>query len=216
MPPRVGLPIGPAPPTGPMFPAGGITAGPVGPAMCGVWPAFCTALRLLILAILRTRLLRSRGSWLLFLQLSTALWIRPRFPRRHGFNSASAQPTVLHSVSYTSRLPRYWSLLQHALGYTQFSVLNSGLSVSTFTDSTSHLMVYSILTRSREYSNAIHWTPLLSCRTTNGVVAGIGPGAAFGLTPPADPGMLFCCIGGPFCWCCGGARGCGGRAICGT
>ena len=88
---------------------------------------------------------------------------------------SSAQPTVLHSVSYTSLLPRYWSLLQHALGYTQFSVLNSGLRVSTLTDSTSHRMVYSILTRSREYSNAIHWTPLLSWRTTNGVVAGMGP-----------------------------------------
>lgn len=45
-------------------------------------------------------------------------------------------------------------------------------------------MVYSILTLSREYSKAIHWTPLLSCRTTKGVVAGMGPGAALGLTVP--------------------------------
>lgn len=44
--------------------------------------------------------------------------------------------------------------------------------------STSHRMVYSILTRSLEYSKAIHCTPLPSCRTTNGVVAGMGPGAA--------------------------------------
>lgn len=44
-------------------------------------------------------------------------------------------------------------------------------------------MVYSILTRSREYSKAIHCTPLLSCRTTRGVVAGMGPGAAVELVP---------------------------------
>ena len=61
-------------------------------------------------------------------------------------------------------------------------------SFSTFTDSTSQRIVYSIFTRSLEYSKAIHWTPLLSCRTTSGVVAGIGPGAAFGFTPfPAAP-----------------------------
>lgn len=55
--------------------------------------------------------------------------------------------------------------------------------------STSQRMVYSILTRSREYSNAIHCTPLLSCRTTSGVVAGMGPGAAlvFELELPAWP-----------------------------
>lgn len=46
------------------------------------------------------------------------------------------------------------------------------------TFSTSQRMVYSILTRSLEYSNAIHWTPFPSWRTTNGVVAGMGPGAA--------------------------------------
>lgn len=44
--------------------------------------------------------------------------------------------------------------------------------------STSQRMVYSILTRSREYSKAIHWTPFVSWRTTRGVVAGMGPGAA--------------------------------------
>jgi hypothetical protein len=54
------------------------------------------------------------------------------------------------------------------------------------TDSTSQRIVYSILTRSREYSNAIHCTPLLSCRTTRGVVAGMGPGAALELVPNGD------------------------------
>jgi hypothetical protein len=60
-------------------------------------------------------------------------------------------------------------------------------------DSTSHRMVYSILTRSREYSKAIHCTPLSSWRTTSGVVAGMGPGAALGLIcavwPPAVVGV---------------------------
>lgn len=199
--------------------------GPPGPAIwgcccCGV--ALCSDLRVLIFAMRRTLLLRSRGSWLLFLQLSTARWINPRLPRRHGLSSASAQPTVLHSVSYTKRLPRYWSFEQQARGYTQFSVLNSGLSVSTLTDSTSQRIVYSILTRSLEYSNAIHCTPFPSCRTTSGVVAGIGPGAALGLTAPL--GILLFCIGGPCCWCCGccGCCGCcagprgpkGGLCIC--
>ena len=54
---------------------------------------------LLSLACLRTRRLRNLGSWLLFRQLSTARWIKPRFERRQGFNSARAQPTALHSVS---------------------------------------------------------------------------------------------------------------------
>lgn len=49
-------------------------------------------------------------------------------------------------------------------------------------------MVYSILTRSREYSKAIHCTPLLSCRTTRGVVAGMGPGAAVELEPTGAVG----------------------------
>lgn len=153
---------------------------------------------------------------MLFLQLSTARWIKPLLPRRHAFNSARAHPTVLHSVSYTKRFPRYWSLLQHARGYTQFSVLNSGFNCSTFTDSTSQRMVYSILTRSLEYSKAIHCTPLLSCRTTRGVVAGIGPGAALGFTPLFPPGTLFWLIGGPLFECCCGPRDGGGRGICGT
>ena len=52
-------------------------------------------------------------------------------------------------------------------------------------------MVYSILTLSREYSKAIHCTPLLSCLTTSGVVAGIGPGAALGLIEaPPGPGFV--------------------------
>lgn len=189
------------------MPEGGKSRGTLGSAICGC-AVDCTCLRLLILAMRRTRLLRNRGSWLLFLQESTALWISPRLPRRQALSSARAQPTVLHSVSYTKRLPLYWSLLQQALGYTQFSVLNSGGNVSTLTDSTSHRMVYSILTRSREYSNAIHCTPLLSCRTTNGVVAGIGPGAALGLTPFPGTFPLFWLIGGPFCaGCCGGPSG---------
>ena len=158
----------------------GAGAEPAGPA---IWPGGCDCLRLLSFAMRLTLRLRSFGSALLFLQLSTALCIKPRLPRKHGFKSARAHPTVLHSVSYTSLLPRYCSLLQQARGYTQFSVLKSGLRLSTLTDSTSHRMVYSILTRSREYSNAIHWTPLLSCLTTKGVVAGIGPGAALELTP---------------------------------
>jgi len=126
----------------------------------------------------RTRRLRSFGSELLLRQLSTARWIRPRFSRRLGLRSAKAQPTVLHSLSYCSRLPLYESLLPQALGYTQFADLNSSVKALASTDSTSHLIVYSILTRSREYSNAIHCTPLPSWRTTSGVVAGIGPGAA--------------------------------------
>lgn len=157
-----------------------------------IWLAGCadTVCRRFTLAIRLTRRLRSRGSWLLFLQLSTARWIRPRLPRNETLSSASAQPTALHSVSYTRRLPLYWSLLQHARGYTQFSVLNSWLRLSTLTDSTSHRIVYSILMRSREYSNAIHCTPLPSCRTTNGVVAGIGPGAALELVP--TPELWLC------------------------
>ena len=82
-------------------PEGGIPAGPGpggGPAMCGPGAADMDFL-LLIFAILLTRLLLNRGSELLFLQLSTARWMRPRFPRRHGFRCAKAQPTVLHSVS---------------------------------------------------------------------------------------------------------------------
>lgn len=72
--------------------------GPPGPAMwlpCGGWTAFLV----FIFACLRTRRLLSRGSELLLRQLSTARWIKPRLPLRHGFNWASAQPTVLHSVS---------------------------------------------------------------------------------------------------------------------
>lgn len=166
----------------------GLGAGiPVGPP----WFAICAGggcdelgvdFLLFILAMRRTLRLRSRGSWLLLRQLSTALWIRPRFPRNEAFNCAKAHPTLLQSVSYIKRLPRYCSLGQQALGYTQFSCLNSGDSSSVLTDSTSQRMVYSILTRSREYSKAIHCTPFPSCLTTNGVVAGIGPGAALGLT----------------------------------
>jgi hypothetical protein len=75
------------------------------------------------------------------------------------------------------------------------------------TDSTSHRMVYSIFTRSREYSKAIHCTPLLSCRTTSGVVAGMGPGAALEVVPPsgglawgllADIEWLFVAVRGGF------------------
>jgi hypothetical protein len=51
---------------------------------------------------------------------------------------------------------------QHARGYTQFAFLNSGVRSSMLIDSTSHLIVYSIFTRSLEYSNAIHCTPVLS------------------------------------------------------
>lgn len=72
--------------------------GPPGPAM---WVP-CEddwAFLVVILAILLTRRLLSRGSWLLLRQLSTARWMRPRFPRRQGFSCANAQPTVLHSVS---------------------------------------------------------------------------------------------------------------------
>ena len=61
-------------------------------------------------------------------------------------------------------------------------------------------MVYSILTRSLEYSKAIHCTPFWSCRTTRGVVAGIGPGAALGLTLAPDWGpwcTLDALPGGP-------------------
>jgi hypothetical protein len=87
--------------------------------------------------------------------------------------------------------------------------------VSTTTDSTSQRIVYSIFTRSREYSNAIHCTPLLSWRTTSGVVAGMGPGAALELEPwgglargllLAMPWLLVA-EGGGFSICCCG-RGC--------
>lgn len=71
-------------------------AGPPGPA---IWFVAWTAFLLVILAILRTRRLLSRGSELLLRQLSTARWMRPRFPLKQGFSCASAQPTVLHSVS---------------------------------------------------------------------------------------------------------------------
>lgn len=55
------------------------------------------------------------------------------------------------------------------------------------TDLTSQRTVYSIFTRSLEYSNAIHRTPFWSWCTISGVVAGIGPGAALELGPePAD------------------------------
>lgn len=67
--------------------------------ICGGGGGGGIACRRFILAIRLTLLLRSRGSWLLFLQLSTALWISPRFPRKAGLRSASAQPTALHSVS---------------------------------------------------------------------------------------------------------------------
>lgn len=152
----MGLPM---PPPGPIDPGPpGIPAGPPGPAgPPAIWPAgIGFVFRVVILAMRRTRLLRRRGSLLLLRQLSTARWIRPRLPRSGVFSCASAQPTVLHSVSYCNRLPRYASLATHALGYTQFSCLNSADSSSVLTDSTSHRIVYSILTRSREYSNAIH------------------------------------------------------------
>lgn len=75
-------------------------------------------------------------------------------------------------------------------------------------------MVYSIFTRSLEYSKAIHWTPVLSWRTTSGVVAGMGPGAALEFGPePADPGGMLAMVdpdgvcGVPW----GGARTEGGR-----
>lgn len=164
--------------------------------------------RRVTLACRRTRLLRSRGSWLLFLQLSTARWMSPRLPRRAGFSSAKAHPTVLHSVSYTSRFPRYWSFWQQARGYTQFSVLKSWLRLSTLIDSTSQRIVYSIFTRSREYSNAIHCTPVLSCRTTSGVVAGMGPGAALELAPRGEP-----CCAEPGCRLWFAGLGCGGLSI---
>src|SRR3569833_649361 len=128
---------------------------------------------------------------------------------------ASAHPTVLHSVSYWSRFPRYCSLGQQARGYTQFSCLNSGVSSSVLTDSTSHRIVYSIFTRYREYSKAIHCKPYWSCRTTSGVVAGMGPGAAFGFTPDLEPvgvdrGAPFCCCGACEVW----PRGPGAAARC--
>jgi hypothetical protein len=77
-------------------------------------------------------------------------------------------------------------------------------------------MVYSILTRSREYSKAIHCTPLLSWRTTSGVVAGMGPGAALELPPSgglewillADIGWLLVAERGGLCIACCGGVGC--------
>lgn len=126
------------------------------PAAIPLEAAALAALRVPIFAMRRTRRLRRRGSWLLLRQLSTARWMRPRLPRRGGFNWARAQPTVLHSLSYCRRLPRYCSRGQHARGYTQLSCLNSGDRSSVWTDSTSQRIVYSILTRSREYSKAIH------------------------------------------------------------
>ena len=85
---------------GAAMPEGGIPAGlgPGGPAMCGPGPVDMDFL-LLIFAILLTRLLLRRGSELLLRQLSTARCIRPRLPLKHGLRCASAQPTVLHSVS---------------------------------------------------------------------------------------------------------------------
>ena len=47
------------------------TPGAPGPAMCVPWLVFCAFL-VVIFAILRTRRLLKRGSWLLFRQLSTA------------------------------------------------------------------------------------------------------------------------------------------------
>lgn len=63
------------------------------------------------------------------------------------------------------------------------------------TDLTSQQMVYSIFTRSLEYSNAINWIPLWSWCTTIGVVAGIGPEAALKIgSDPADPVAMFAIV----------------------
>lgn len=82
---------------------GARVAGPGAPGVIGlppvIWLDGWTVCRRLTLDIRLTRRLRSRGSWLLFLQLSTARWIKPRFPRSDTFSSANAQPTALHSVS---------------------------------------------------------------------------------------------------------------------
>jgi hypothetical protein len=76
-------------------PCGGSTGGP-----CGWLAALGIVVFLVcILACRRTRRLLSRGSWLLFLQLSTARWIKPRFSLRLGLSCANAHPTALHSLS---------------------------------------------------------------------------------------------------------------------
>ena len=82
-----------------------IPLGPLRYPVC-IWLTVFGYLRCLLccfascaLAIRLTLRLLSFASELLFLQLSTALWIRPLFSLRQWFNSARAQPTELHSVS---------------------------------------------------------------------------------------------------------------------